>query len=232
MARLLNRQKQIPNGFQFRQPEINWQAPRFASFDVIVNGLIAARNGNPHLTQKHNWPTDYNTVAEEVDAYNARICEMMGWSDYITATGGPPPPKSLSPQNQREISAAGLKGKKIWAGVRTLNDWLDSGEPAVDQSLAESRAATCAACPKNGKGEFESWFTKPASEVIRKQLEKAHHMALSTTNDDNIQVCNACLCPLKLKVHTPMKFITPHLKPEVIQELKAGLHCWIIAESK
>lgn len=234
MARLNSRQLQIPGGFKFRQPEISYQSRPFESFDSIVNSLIAARKGNPHVTQKFGWSTDIATVGNELDSYNARICEMMGWSQYITSTGAsaPPPPKTIAPQQQASVQSAAGRVSKIWAGVKTLNDWLDSGEPPVAREIAESRAATCAACPRNGTGDFEKWFTRPASETIRKQLEKAHHMNLSTTSDDKIQICEACLCPMKLKVHTPMKFITPHLKPEVMEELKTGLNCWILSEPK
>jgi hypothetical protein len=232
MAKLNSRQLQIPNGFQFQQPEIKWKSTRFASFDSIVNSLISARKGNPHLAQKFNWATDYNTVADEVDAYNARICEMMGYSNYITqaGSGAPPPPKTMAPQQQEKVQNAAAKARLIWSGVKTLNDWLDSNEPAVAKEISESRAAVCAACPKNGKGDFETWFTRPASETIRKQLEKAHSMNLSTTHDAQIDICTACLCPSRLKVHTPIKFITPHLKPEVIEALRGGKDCWIIRE--
>jgi hypothetical protein len=233
MAKLLSRQKQVPGGFRFSMPALKWNSTPWASFDSIVQSIISARNGNPHLTQKYGWATDVPSVEAELDDYNARICEMMGYADYITSSAGAaPPPKPMPPQHSpSQLNAVAEKARKIWAGVKTLNDWLDSGEPAVAQELSESRAATCAACPLNGKGDFETWFTKPASESIRKQLEKAHSMNLSTTHDAQIDVCTACLCPSRLKVHTPMKFITPHLKPEVIEALRGGNRCWILQET-
>jgi hypothetical protein len=46
---LKSRDRQIPNGLKFLQPETNWQPARFASFNVIVNSLINHRKSNPHL---------------------------------------------------------------------------------------------------------------------------------------------------------------------------------------
>lgn len=231
--RLKSRELFIPNGFQFIQPETGWQAPRMVSFSTIVNSIIAHRNANPFLVQKHSWATDYDGVANELDAYNANLCAQMGWTDYIQIPlGEPPPPKSRPPSqsDQNLVSAAGAKVKKIWAGVRTLNDWIDSGEPAVATSLADHRSAVCAKCPHNGRGDFTKWFTAPAAEAIKRQMEKLSERHLNTVNDANIDVCEICLCPLKLKVHTPFPFIKAHLSDAIAAELKAVPNCWIIAE--
>jgi hypothetical protein len=235
MAILANRQLQIPGGFKFYIPELKWQPRPYQSFDQLVQQVIAVRGGNPQLTAKNKWSTDYNTVASEVDAFNARVCEQMGWNNYIIqASGAPPPPKSKPPSasDQKLLAAAAGAAKKIWAGVRTLNDWLDSGTPAVPQVLADARAATCAACPLNGPGDFTQWFTKPAAEAIQRQLTKLEGRKLSTASDGAINICEACLCPLKLKVHAPMQYIAPHVSEEVLRELAKGKNCWILAEMK
>jgi hypothetical protein len=230
---LKSRQLFIPNGFTFVQPETGWVAPRMVSFDTVVNSLIAHRKANAFLAQKHNWATDFDSVAVEVDNYNAAVCAQMGWSDYITTDiGALPPPKSRPPSQseQNQVSAAGAKSKKIWAGVKTLNDWIDSGEPAVSAELSAARAAACMGCPQNGRGDFTKWFTGPASEAIRRQIGKLSDRKLATPSDEKIDVCEVCLCPLKLKVHTPFDFIKAHLSKEIATELRAVPGCWIIKE--
>lgn len=233
--RLKDRNRQIPNGLKFLQPETNWQPQRYASFTTIVTALISHRRRHPDLVKAKNWSLDPNVVADEVDAFNAGICARMNWNDYIMSDEGAAPapkPQALLSKEKEQIAVAASRAKKIWTGVRTLNEWIDSGTPPVETERSEIRASICAKCPKNGQGDFTSWFTKPASDMIAKQLERLKGMKLSTPLDDKINICDVCLCPLKLKVHTPINYITTHLTPEVRAELAKVPNCWIVAESK
>ncbi len=233
MARLKNRQMQIPGGLKFYQPETRWRPQPFHSFHQIVSTLIAHRNANPALRDQHGWSVDPVSVENEVDEFNARMCEQAGWTEYIQSPiGGAPSPffPTALPKDQSAISVAAGAVKKIWAGVRTLNDWLDSGEGAVPPEQSAKRAAVCAACPKNVPGDFATWFTKPASEAIRRQLERVKDRALSTPDDAKLNVCEVCYCPMKLKVHTPLPYINAHLTQEVLDQLQGGSNCWILAE--
>lgn len=232
--KLRDRNKQVPNGLRYRQAETNWEPARYSSFDRIVNGLITHRKSNPHLVAAKKWATDYDTVAQEVDAFNALNCARHGWNDYILSDAGvapPPKPMALLQQEKSEIAAVAGKAILIWSGIKTLDSWIDSGTPPVPQALSNSRAATCAACPKNGTGEWETWFTKPAAAAIKKQIERREGMKLKTTSDDKIKVCLTCLCPLALKVHTPVSFIKEHMRPELLAELVKVPGCWIPKEA-
>lgn len=233
---LKNRQMQIPGGYRYLQGATGWQPRRFASFAVVVNGLISHRKANPALVAQHKWSTDQASVEQEVDAFNARLCVQHGWMDYVHDGGAAntPSPKTqaLLQSEKSVIAAAAGKAKKIWGGIRTLNEWIDSGTPPVPQDQANSRAAVCSVCTKNGKGGLEEWFTRPASEVIAKQFEKLRAMKFITKFDDKLQVCTACLCPLKMAVHTPLKYKMEHMSSEVMQELKSVQpECWVITES-
>lgn len=231
--RLKDRNKQIPNGLTFLVPETNWRPPKFASFSTIVSGLIAHRRGRPDLVATKGWSLDYDTVADEVDAFNALICARHGWTDYIMGNEGePPPPKSqaLLAQEKEQIAVAAGRAKKLWSGIKVGRDWLDSGAPPVPKETSEIRARTCVACPKNGKGDFTSWFTKPASEVIAKQVERISGMRLATSVDAQLNVCGVCLCPMKVKVHAPLEYIRNHTSAEVQAELAKVPGCWVIKE--
>ena len=149
--RLQNRNKQIPNGYTYIQPETKWRPTRYCSFSTLVAQVVAHRKGNPKLAEKY--PTLPETVAEEMDEYNASICARNGWLGYIDIIGGAPIPKTpaLLAEEQKAVSAAAGRVRKIWSGVRTLDDWLDSGEPAVAQELAENRAGNAQSVHSTGR---------------------------------------------------------------------------------
>jgi hypothetical protein len=231
MARLNNRMRQIPFGLKYYEPAARFSTTQ-GSFNNIVDQVVAMRKANPALCAKHGWSTDWNSTAEDVDAFNAAICERMGWLEFISqpAAGPPPAPKlkALSPLAEKQLSAAASKVKKVWQGVKTLNDWIESKTPAVPAELSQKRAETCVACPLNGKGGLEEWFTKPAAAAIKVQLGKVADRKLSTTLDEQLNVCTACSCPLRLKVHTPLEFITSNMGDDTRRSLDPK--CWITSE--
>jgi hypothetical protein len=233
MPRLKDRNSQIPYGLKFALPEVGYRSREFDSFSTILTDVSTIIRANPGKAAQLQWPTDETAIANWIDAFNSNLCQVNGWNNYITDPGGGPSANFMppSPQEKSQMDAAAGHIKKIWSGVRTLNDWIDSGEPAVPQELSNLRAATCTACPKNGAGDFTSWFTAPAAAIIQRQVGKLADRKLSTQYDDSLGVCQVCLCPLKLKCHTPMKFIVDHLSPEVEADLiQVKPKCWIISE--
>lgn len=222
MARLKDRSRDIPNGFRFFQPETRWEPPRYRSFRDTVNSIITYRKGNTALIQKHGWATAYDAVADELDRYNTKLCQQMGWNNFVTEGGGAaaaaaPFPRPL-PNRLRSVAAGG----------NLLVEWIRDEHEAVDKALANNRAAICANCPMNGKGDFTRWFTVPVSEAIRNEINRKESMRLTTDYDDKIEVCEACLCPLKLKVHMPIGRIRANITAEAHNQLYQG--CWILHE--
>ena len=157
----------------------------------------------------------------------------MGWTRFLTDAGGSATPlsSSLSLLALKQLGAAVGEIKKLWAGIKTLNDFLDSGEPPVASELAEARASVCVLCPKNGQGDFTRWFVKPVALAIKLQLEKLQERKISTSKDAQLNLCEICLCTLKLKTQTPMKYIKPQMPDGMLNELRAANeHCWIVKE--
>lgn len=232
--RLKSREKFIPNGFVYYVPQIPlWRPQANSSLDSLSQQVLTLRQANPFLTQKHGWSLDLNAILNELDEYNATWCAQNGWDAYISGAGGSPPIPKSSQQTAHELSqlsAAAKKAKQIWAGVKTLNEWLDSGDKGVPKEQAETRAQVCIACPLNGKGDLTRWFTIPAAGAIKRQLQKLTAMDLKVSVEDQLGVCEGCSCPNKLKVWTPMKFIKPHLSDDTLDELRKGKDCWIVAE--
>lgn len=230
--RLKDRQKQIPGGMFVYVPETKWRSAEWSSFDSIVDQLIQHRLGNPALAMKLGWRTDRPGVEAEVDSFIANVCAQMGYTNFIIGADASPPPKMKAP-SQQEISglvAAGQKVKQIFAGIKTISEWLDAGAPAVDGAKANLRAMVCVACPLNGEGDFSRWFTVPAAAAIKKQVERLKERKLSTALDDKLNICTACLCPMKLKVHMPLEIIKNHLSDETLDELRKAPSCWIVSE--
>lgn len=232
MPRLKDRNRQIPEGHFFYVPETRWRSTPWASFDTIVTEVIQHRLGNPALAAKFNWSTDRATVENEVDSFNANVCLQMNWLNFVVDAGGAPPPKMKAPTASQlnSLLAAGAKAKQLFAGIKTNAEWLDAGAPSVDKALAESRAQVCVQCPMNGEGDFTTWFTKPAAAAIKKHVEMLQEKKLSTSVDEKLNICTACLCPMKLKVHMPLEIIKNHLSDEVLDELRKAPGCWIVKE--
>lgn len=237
MQRLKDKNRQIPNGIFFRMPQINWDSRKVLglhpSFDTLVRAVQSARKANPAHAQKNKWSLDKETIANEVEQFQVKVCLAAGWTSYLTEGGGGAPPfsKAQSLASQNQISAAVVVVKKLWAGIKTLNDFLDSGEPPVEAELAEKRAAVCVACSKNTAGNFSAWFTAPASAVVTRQLQRLQERKIETSQDAKLNICDVCLCPMKLKVQTPLKFIRTHMSDEMLQDLRAANpECWLPKE--
>jgi hypothetical protein len=233
----MNRQMQIPNGMHFYLPAAKWKSPPGASFQRICDELEVVIRAHPALAAKHKWPTDRVGIENWVDAYNATICARMGWDTYImdeTGGGGSSTPKASPPHQQetlRSLKDAAARAKELVAGAKHLAEWMGSKEGPVDKELALRRAQICSACPLNLEGDWTKWFTVPAAELIRRQVEQATGLGLTTPADERLHLCEACHCPLRLKVHVPIAHIAKALTPDMRAKLTNGKDCWILAES-
>lgn len=231
MPTLKNRQRQIPNGIFFYIAASRWRSQP-GSFDSVVQQLQNHLSGNPLVAKKYGWSTDKAFLERLVDSFNATVCQKMGWTDYYYTDGGGPPPKPAPPSNP-DWSVA----RAAAAGVNTLRDWLGAGMKPVPQEQATARALICTTCPKNDKnsaatyvGEWTKYFTKPASEFITREFEQRAKIGAATMYDEQLEVCMACLCPLKLKIFCPIQ----HIKDRMPDAVKAELDpkCWVLAELK
>ncbi len=227
MPKLRNRQMQIPGGYRFELKPLKWRSPAYASFDTIVNQVQALINSNPKVAQANKWPNDRIGIENWVDSFNAQICKNNGWNQYIHPDAQPPP-KSVAPEFKERLRRVAGAVKAVNDGARILLDWERSGDPPVESETAMRRATVCVTCPQNQSGGLTAWFTVPASELIRRKLARLHDLNLKTPLDEKLHVCAACYCPLRLKMHTPMRYIRPMLTNELKSKLPA--HCWMLKE--
>ncbi len=105
-------------------------------------------------------------------------------------------------------------------------DWWvkDHGQP-VERKESERRAAICVACPKMSTESLDSWFTEPASALIRKKMEARTDLKLETSQDDRLGVCSVCYCPMKTAVHEPLDIKRKHMSAEELDQIWE--QCWI-----
>lgn len=241
---LVDRQRQIPNGLTFHIPETHWRPTiAFSSFDTIVSQAISHIAGNRALWEKY--PRDTEGMAKLVDEYNAQLCHAMGWKEYIRGEGGAPlapfpyrgpqpthpPPRSISLTPPAPLpKPPGLASQlaSVAGGAETIVDWVRDGAQAVDHAHATSRAQVCSQCPMNGRGSIMRYFTVPAANAILKAINVQRDIKLTTDYDEELGVCEACSCPLKLKVHFPIQDLQVKLSDEVVKRLHES--CWIPKE--
>lgn len=224
MLRLKDRNGQIPHGLSFKLPEANWEGTPWSSLDTLARAAMEVGRANPFIAKKCNWPTTLNGWLDAIDNYNASICKAHGWTGYIREVPGGPPLPPAPPRPSSLQSAGG-----VVAGARILTEWLGTGGNPVAQELADARAHICADCPQNKQNApWTSWFTVPAANGIRRMLELRNSMKLTTPDDDKLNVCDACGCPLKLKVHTPLLHIANNMPPYQKELLDA--RCWVLQE--
>jgi len=87
--------------------------------------------------------------------------------------------------------------------------------------------------PKAAKDQALVDVLKDRVEILTKQVqgfERLQERKLATSHDAALNVCDVCLCPLKLKVHTPLQYIKAHMTDEVFADLARVPGCWIVRE--
>ena len=224
MSSQLSHTQTPPGGWQWYSPQTRWTLPNPVSvtFDQAVTLIMKHRLANPAVTVQFRLATDFNSIAAELDSFTRSRLGMPA----INFPKQMPPP--AVPQLSGAVQSAVAVVKKIAAGAALLMEWEESGMPAVPSEVSQKRADICAGCPKNEQGKgLTDYFTEGTSEMIRKRFARLFAMNLTTTRDTQLKVCSACLCPLRLKVHTPMELIVKRLKPEQRSELDS--RCWILA---
>lgn len=231
--KLRSRTNSPPNGFIWVQTETGWDNRKAAphtvwDFSSLARELQAHRRANH---KRYPWLSlDYATIERQIDEANAlRVSTIPGAESYIMSGEAAAPPKTSAPSLSQKLVNVAAALKRAASGGAILLEWEKAGGKPVPKELAESRAAICVACPQNGKGDLTDWFTVPASDLIRRQLERSTKLNLSTTQDGALGTCKVCLCVMRLKVHTPMEFIGPYLSAEIKAELDPK--CWQLSES-
>ncbi len=212
------------HGWVFFQPQTGWKndMPLGRTFDGTVEAIIKHRAKNPAITAKHKLSLNFDEVANELEVFTKKRLHIED----------SPLPK-ISPLRGllNRVGAGAVVGKSIFSGAQNLLAWSDSGK-VVPKELADARALICTAggpgetrCPMNGTGDWKQMFTAPAAELIKNQLAAKNSMQLSTKYDQSLGVCEACACPLPLKVWAPLEYALKKMSKETKDNLPDW--CWM-----
>ena len=222
-VRLKSRTECPPGGFIVTISALNL-TQTFWSFVEAANWFAGIARANPFL----KLPATPDAIASYIDQQNAIRCLGIPGADiYVIQKGGPA--QNLETKKAtllKPLVAVGEKIKQLAAGAVLLEDWQGDDCPTVPPAESARRAAVCVTCPQNGQGDLTRWFASFASEAIRHRIEAAQKLALKTPSDARLGVCEACTCPLRLKVHVPISYITEHLTPASRADLDP--RCWIL----
>lgn len=225
MVRLKSRTQCPVNGFQFIDAAISGDAIQTWDFESMVREVQNRRMANPRF----QLTTDANSIRQEVDQQNAlRMLQIRNAESYVVVEGQASPNR-VAPRSPSWVGAAVGGAKKIYSGMGVLKDWLGAGGVPVSAEKSAGRASVCAACPQNQPGDIFAIFTQPVAERIKAQLAIKNDMSLTTPSDAKLEICQACMCLNRLKVHTPLEHITSHMSEEVKKALDS--QCWVLKES-
>lgn len=109
-------------------------------------------------------------------------------------------------------------------GAATLAEWFGAGGGPVAVIEANRRAEVCAHCPRNRIQSYRSrWGDYAAVVVSLASWLRGKH--LKTAFDHELGVCEACDCPMRVKVWCPKGIILRHM-PSESQE-KLWEKCWL-----
>ncbi len=177
---------------------------------------------------------DVESVSAELDQFT---CERLGFDPNWVDS------KKKSHTERRErmplAQVAAVVGRAVSAfnsyrdGFKVLREWFGSGAEPVPRAVAVSRSQVCYRNPKD-KCEFNQPGFKPVDEiadVIRQQSEKKNELLLTVPDEEHLETCQLCLCPLKLKVHVPISHIAEQYPKDVVERIREKAPwCWMIKE--
>lgn len=114
-------------------------------------------------------------------------------------------------------------------GARAWLEFLGPEQKPVEAELSQKRASICYKCPLNrpAKGWIET-ITTEAAKATKTYFRIKDKLNLRVDGEERLGICNACWCPLKLKIHMPIDHITDNTEDEVMAEFHKD--CWVLKE--
>lgn len=203
-------------------------------FKASVDAIVKHRLANKAITIKHQLSTDQAAVANELKKYT-RL--RLGIPNPAPAPDGSPGFfRRSNSRNRVGAAVAVIKStteetvshiKRAAQGTGVILDWIQAGGDPEPQELAEQRAATCVACPRNVQG---AWYTEAPAELLKAAIEdwqrlKGRKFEFQTVQGDRLKSCDVCKCLMRLKVFTPMTHILQRTSADIMAEFPPN--CWI-----
>lgn len=111
-------------------------------------------------------------------------------------------------------------------GTQDLAFWWLKGLPPEPLEVAQARAEVCKVCPLNQDDLLFEPLIAAAGRALKAAFKQKHALDLHVQDEESLQTCAACGCPLQLKVWAPAKMILRDgKKPDYFKNLDPD--CWI-----
>lgn len=227
-----------PGGWKYREVALDWELRAPPGMDLMQASreVYKIRKANP----ASGLSLDLDQIALEIVVQNAeriakkdaRLIDLFAAKKVVERLNLPQPHLN-PPRAEKVVAAVNVGPRHYQKGKQALLDWLGEGG-AVPSKTAEDRAAICVQCPKNVPG---SWWDKViglAGDMFRVWFQLKDDLHLQTSFDDRLGTCDACGCPLKLKVHSQMPRILEYTEDDEWLAIEAKTwngkpapECWI-----
>lgn len=185
-------EKEIPpkGGWEFFQPETNWWNPcAKGGFKISVDAIRAHRKRYP--SQTAGYPTDYDSVAEELLQYNSkRLCRPLKPKQQTPAeirVFREEIAEIAKPTNVEQIIACAENSGMVLS-------WLRRNGAAVDEEIASNRGFHCCNCGRNIEAE---WFVKSATELL---VDAGRKRNPNLPHKPELKTCEATQCDLNFLI--------------------------------
>lgn len=214
-------------------PELGMKFPIKGSFNEVCIAFQRLIRANPGPAQKAGWPAadDFDAVADWVDGHNASRLLALGYVDFVDDGTGADVFYDAEYHNaQKKTSLANVAGR-LSAGAALWAELFGPAGRTVQPEIAERRAAVCAVCPKNDTAtSLFNIFVAATARALGGLFSMMKENNLSTSYDDRLGVCTACLCPMKSKVFVELPQALKHMDEATLSRLHED--CWILKERK
>lgn len=207
------------------------KAPFKGSFTEVVSQTMMFLRKNPALVAKYHWPTEQHAVENWIDETNAQRMLAHGWLNFVADETFSVEKKTLAQQPHSLLGKLVHAAGAVKTAALAYKDLFVNG-PAP-QDLAESRARTCVACPLNDtESSLSDLFVESAAHEISALIQLVKDTDMRTLHDDDLGICRACGCPMKVKVHSRIEKLSGVLQADVWDKLnKDNPKCWLLSET-
>lgn len=129
-------------------------------------------------------------------------------------------------RGQERIHSANMI-KEALTFYRIKKQWFGDGATPVDSQTAQARADVCLKCPYNQPMPIWELFAGSVAFAVKQQLRLKSEMKLRVNGEEDLHVCERCLCILSLKPFVPLQHILDSSDTSNLPEW-----CWITKEKQ
>lgn len=114
------------------------------------------------------------------------------------------------------------------AGLAILREWLGDDSKPVSTLQACARSVSCVKCEMHRPARWWDTIKHAVATAIKRHLEIKNKVGLRVDLEEELGMCKACGCCVRLKIWVPLKHIEAHQTEDVWNKLAPN--CWMLRE--